>query len=72
MKLRSKEKDGENRDAELRARGRFEAGLWGVLKSSREKTNCATGKIVDGRRATAGRQIDFPSLRDARRFGRRD
>ena len=50
----------------------FEANLSGVLKSWREKTNCVAGKTFDGRRAAAGRQIDFASLRHAGGFGGRD
>lgn len=66
MKQRSKEKDGT---LKCGRRGRFEMRLGGVLKSFCEKTNRATGEVVDGRRAASRGQIDFASLCDAGGFG---
>jgi hypothetical protein len=44
----------------------------GVINCLREKANGRTCKTFSGRRAAAGRQIDFASLRDAGGFGGRD
>src|ERR1700730_6342249 len=73
---RDREKSCARRGAESRQPGEEVwtdgAALAGVINCLREKANGRTCKTFSGRRAAAGRQIDFASLRDAGGVGGRD